>query len=323
VPKVGSLVNHRLYAAGIRAELGSLLSSFPADVILRAWAYPDGCAVARLAAEHNFPFALIAQGTDVHRYLHMPIRRRLIVRACDRAGTVITRSQDLARQLAAAGVPSGKLHPIPNGVDLDLFAPADRQEARQALGLPLQATIVLFVGSFFPVKNPLLLLEAHALLCREHTERTWTLAMVGDGPLRKRVLRQARRRGLQDQVILAGEERPAEVARYMQAADVLCVPSNNEGLPNVIREALACGLRVVATRVGGIPEVVTEPCLGQLVERGNAQALAEALEEVVARPRESDRIRRYAEQFSWNRTAAEHAAILAGLGGGGSGKAAD
>ena len=129
--------------------------------------------------------------------------------------------------------------------------------------------------------------------------------------MRGEVEREVAARGLGGRVVLAGERPPTEVVRFMQAADVLAVPSRNEGIPNVIREAFACGLPVVATRVGGIPEVLDQPFLGRLVEWGREDAMARALGEVVARETsEADRIREYAARFSWEETVAEYVRVL-------------
>src|SRR5213075_2894096 len=100
------------------------------------------------------------------------------------------------------------------------------------------------------------------------------LVMIGDGPLAEKARQLAGRIGTRAQVVFAGRHDPASVARHMQAADVLALPSWNEGVPNVILEAFACGLPVVASRVGGIAEVLDQPALGTLVAAGNCDALA-------------------------------------------------
>jgi glycosyltransferase involved in cell wall biosynthesis len=96
----------------------------------------------------------------------------------------------------------------------------------------------------------------------------------------------------------------------MQSADVLCVPSNDEGVPNVLLEAFACGLPAVATRVGGIPEVLDQSSLGVLVEPDDATQLADALGEVLRDPPEQESLVAHSRAFSWDATAASYFRLL-------------
>ncbi len=310
VPKIGSSVNHLLFARAIRQPLQALRKTFDFDAILCSWMYPDGCADARVARELGVPFVLITQGSDVHVYLGMASRRKLICDAANQSFATITRSKKLAELLHQAGVAKEKLHPIYNGVDLETFRPGNRDAARKELGLPSDGKIILFVGNFLAIKNPLLLVEAHAELCRRSPQQKIHLAMLGDGALRDALWLRANERGSAQAVHLLGRKPPAEVARYMQAADALCLSSDNEGVPNVVLEAFACGLPVVSTRVGGIPEVLSENSLGRLVEKRNLPELVAALEQTLAEKIDSEKIRKHALQFSWERTAAAYLKLV-------------
>jgi glycosyltransferase involved in cell wall biosynthesis len=253
---------------------------------------------------------VVAQGTDINDYLRYPLRRGIILRHLGRAAAVVTRSEALRRCLLAAGLPDTRVRTICNGVDTDLFRPAaDRAALRRELGLNEADVAVLFVGNLLPVKNPVLAVEALAVLKERFPARHWRLLMVGAGPLRAKILERAGSLG--DAVTLAGVCPPAQVVRFMQAADVLCVPSHNEGIPNVIREALACGLPVAATRVGGIPEVLTDPRVGELVEPGQPTAMAEALARMVACGPQGEVCRRQALAFSWDETVRRYLDLFA------------
>jgi glycosyltransferase involved in cell wall biosynthesis len=310
VPKIGSLWNHRLMASALREPLKRMRTQFAFDVVLASWLYPDACAVGSLAAEQGFPFAAIAQGSDVHQYLAMPSRRRIMLSSLQRVSAIITRSGELARLLADAGFPRHQLHPIYNGIDFARFSPADQAGARRALALPTAAKIILFVGNFFAIKNPLLLVEAHARLLLEPGFADCRLVMVGGGPLEAEARALAGRLATDGRVIFAGRQDTASVARHMQAADVLCVPSRNEGVPNVILEAFACGLPVVAANVGGIPEVLAHDFLGMLVQPGDRDALAAGLRATLGVPADHGRIADHARQFSWDRTATAYDDLL-------------
>ena len=313
VPRFGHRVNPALMAQALAGPLRVLRGQF--DVALSSWIYPDSCAVARLAREQGFPFAAIAQGSDVHQYLRIPARRKIIAADLPGAAAVITRSADLANQLAAVGLTREKLHPIYNGIDHDCFQSGDRAAARKELGLPEGARIVLFVGNFYPIKHPMLLLEAFSEVRADIEFENTMLVFVGGGPLEDD-LRWRANRDCAESVIFAGRRDAAGVARCMQAADALCVPSAYEGVPNVILEAFACGLPVIASRVGGIPEVHPGDKFGRLVPPGDIPALYDALRTVLRDRLDREPIRGHARQFTWARAADAYDRVLrAALGG--------
>jgi glycosyltransferase involved in cell wall biosynthesis len=309
VPKIGSLVNHRLFARELRQPIETLRREFPFDAVLCSWLYPDGCAVMRLAEEWKTPAVLIAQGSDVHSYLRMTVRRSLIVAAATSASAVVTRSADLASQLQAAGVPGARVHPIYNGVDRAVFHPGDRTAARRELSLPVDGKIILFVGNFYPVKDPLMLVRAHARVCRSLPDTR--LVMVGGGPLEGKVRSLADSLGFGSRVMLVGRKSAVEVAQYLRAVDVLCLSSRNEGVPNVVLEAFASGIPVVSTKVGGVFEVLCHDFLGRLCAPGDPTSLAVALQETLLKPTEPDRIVQYAARFSWEAAALAYFRLLA------------
>lgn len=309
IPKFGGPWNHRLMARALREPVCRMRAEFPYDVVLGAWVYPDVCALDQLGPELQAPLVGLAQGTDVHSYLHMPLRRHAIVQALSRTAATITRSRDLSTRLHDAGVPFMKLRPIYNGVDTATFRPGDALAARKELGLPPDSQMLLYVGNFLPVKNPLLLVGAHARLCRTRS-KPCELVMIGTGPLEGKSRQLAHAGGFGAHVRLMGRKSPAEVARFMQAADVLCVPSKQEGVPNVLLEAFACGLRAVATRVGGIPEVLDKDFLGRLVPSADVDALEQALAQTLKEAPDRAAILRHAAQFSWERTTERYLSVL-------------
>lgn len=301
LPKIGSRVNHRLMAHALRRHLS--MHAHQPEIVLSSWIYPDSCAVAWLTRGLGLPFTAIAQGSDVHQYLRIPARREVILRHLPDAKAVITRSAELARLLGEAGLPATRLHPVYNGVDRSIFQPGDKAAARLALGLPADARVVLFVGNFYAIKNPLTLLQAHARLGAQSGLEATLLMLVGGGELEPQMRALAAQSGTTSRIHFAGRQDAAGVALRMQAADVLCLPSDNEGVPNVILEAFTCGLPVVASRVGGIPEVHTGDGLGRLVPPRDPQALASALAEVLRHLPSHEAIVEHARQFTW-----EHAA---------------
>jgi glycosyltransferase involved in cell wall biosynthesis len=221
---------------------------------------------------------------------------------------VITRSEDLATRLGAVGIPAERLRPVHNGIDQERFRRIEgrREAVRERLQIPAETPVVLFVGNLLPIKNPVLLLQAHAALRDDAL-----LLLVGGGPMDAELRKLAEELGTARRVRFIGRCKPDEVADLMRAADVLCLPSWNEGVPNVILEAFGCGLPVVASQVGGIAEVHPEkPPFGLLVKVGEREALRAALETVLSGEKDPETISAHASQFTWERTADAYHTIL-------------
>ena len=202
VPKVGHQVNHRLMARALRRQIQQMRGAF--QVALVSWIYPDACAVALLAKEMGFPFVAIAQGSDVHQYLRIPQRREIITSLLPGASGIITRSAELARLLGDAGLPRERLHPIHNGINLALFHPAEHLAIRRELRLPPDARIVLFVGNFVAIKNPVLMVQAIGRLREDPAFSNVLLVMIGGGPMEDEITFHISRGGLDERVMLAG-----------------------------------------------------------------------------------------------------------------------
>ncbi len=208
-----------------------------------------GLAAERLAARASVPYVLTFHGGDLNWWpdLH-PERLGDLRRAIRGAAAVYTVSGALAdRVRSLAGIEA--LH-LPLGVHHDAIAAAalPRLEARRALGLPDDRLLVLFVGRLVPVKGVPELVEAVLEL-----GDPFSIVLVGPGPLAG--LGTDDRRG-QGRIVYAGSRTHDEVVRYMSAADVLVLPSYGEGLPTVLVEAGSIGLPVIASAVGGIPELL-------------------------------------------------------------------
>jgi glycosyltransferase involved in cell wall biosynthesis len=172
------------------------------------------------------------------------------------------------------GIPESKLTVIPNGVDLaDFDHLPDVDLARAAWNLPAQGVIIGAVGRLHAVKGFAYLLEAFARLAPDFPQAT--LLLVGDGPDRSILEQQAARYHLSQRVTFMGEQ--TDVPSLLAAMDVLALPSLHEGMPNVVLEAMTAGLPVVASRIGGVPEVVIHGETGWLVAAADPGALCNAI----------------------------------------------
>ena len=232
--------------------------------------------------EHNLPLPLPA------------LWRALARRAARRADVLIVNSEAAAAEERAAGVPAAKIVTIPNGV-----ASTDgRATSRTDLGLPGDGPLVVCVGRLEPVKGHRVLLDAWPEVVARHPQAK--LAVLGDGSLGADLRARAQRAGIADSVAWLGE-RPA--APYIAAADLLVQASLSEGMPNAVLEAMARGIGVVATRVGGTPELLADGATGTLVPADDASALAAAITRMLDDPDARSRLSRAAlerarERFS-------------------------
>ena len=274
LPAISRPFNGHLCARALAAPL----RAFAPDVVLAYWLYPDGYGAMRAAHAAGVPFVAGARGSDLR--VRDAVSRRLtrpVVRAARRLLVV---SEDLGRvAVDGYGAEPHRIRAIPNGCDASLFHPGDRSAARRALGMAEDAEVVLYVGRLVAEKGLRELLQASRRLSTERPRAR--VVLVGEGPLRGE-LDAALAADPSLPLQLAGAQAPADVARWMVAADVVTLPSYSEGHPNVLVEALACGRPVVATPVGGIPEVV-DAANGVLVPARDADALAAALVQALQR----------------------------------------
>ena len=179
-------------------------------------------------------------------------------------------------QYLAEGIGIPEQHTfIYNGIDVDAFAAGaeDRATVRAELGVPPEAFWILSVGRLEEVKGHVHLIEAMPEVLRRHPEAV--IMVAGEGPLRPDLIARARSLGVAERLLLPG--RRQDVARLLRAADLFALPSLNEGLGLALLEAMAAGLAAVASRTGGVPEVVVDGETGLLVPPGNARALAGAI----------------------------------------------
>jgi glycosyltransferase involved in cell wall biosynthesis len=281
-----------------------------ADVIYAHYLFPTGAiAMAAAAGAHGIPYVLTAHGQDV-RNLERPALRRASAPALSRAAGLIAVSGHLADALRATGVPLPPMHVIDMGVDMERFVPGDRAEARARLGLPPDGPVVLAVGGLTERKNPLGLLQAFARVRRRRP--TARLALVGDGPLAAAIDAGVRRLGLAGAVIRPGAVPHREVVDWVAACDVLAIVSRVEPLGVAALEALAGGRAVVATRIGGVGEVVPDPRAGRLVDPLDPAAIASAILAVLDDPPAPETCRSAAEPHALSRQAGRVAEVLEG-----------
>ena len=261
-----------------QSVLEPALQAWRPDLILAYWLYPTAWAAVRVGRRLGVPVVVGSRGSDLHR-IPDTFCRHMTATALRRADGVLTVTEELRRMAVGFGANPRRTHCIPNGCDSAAYRPIDRREARQALGLPEHATLLLQVGHLLESKGVFDLWEAFSRLAARRADLQ--LALVGEGPAGEAVRALATRAGLSSRLIMPGVRPAREIANWMNAADVVCLASHGEGCPNVVLEALSCGRPVVGANVGGIGELINRRC-GFLAPVRDPTAFAQAIERALA-----------------------------------------
>jgi glycosyltransferase involved in cell wall biosynthesis len=282
--------------------------AFAPDLIFSIFLYPDGYAALQIGKALKVPVVSMSIGSDINNIgdrISAMYTRKLL-----REGNfLVTVSDDLRRKAVQMGAPPEKTRAIVNGCDLSVFHVRDRADARRKLNIDSGAEAVVYIGRMDVKKGLRELVEAAASLRPQRPNLQ--VYLVGVGPDRPLIEAAIQAHGASGYIHALPGCAPDEVAIWMAAADLVTLPSYMEGCPNVVLEALACGRPVVATRVGGIPEIMSDAC-GRLVPPRDPAALAEALGSVLDQTWDAEAISAHWSR-SWATVAAELRAVFDGV----------
>ena len=280
LPKLSGALQGALVFLGSILTVWRMHRARRIDVINSLWLYPDGVAAGWISMLLGVPMLPSARGCDVNRMLGESDKSGQILAMLHRAPAIFSVSDALRANMVAHGIQGSKISTIPNGVNTELFFVRNRVVVRSEMGLPMDRKIIVYVGRLSVEKGLPTLIEATARL-RDRGQQ-FLLCLIGDGPLMGELHARIEELKLTENVHLAGRQEHEVVANWFGACDVFCLPSLREGCPNVVIEALTSGRPVVASRVGGIPEMVSATT-GILVEPEDNSALADALDEALTR----------------------------------------
>ena len=299
IPKVGMTVAPLLLALACRRVIRDQLDGLADfDLIDAHYFFPDGVAAVLLGKWFRKPVVITGRGTDLNLIPGYHAPRHMIKWAAERASGIITVSESLKSCLVDYDVPASKIRTLRNGVDLELFRPLrDRNSVRRKFNV--EGICLLSVGHLIERKGHHYIIQALSFLPDDVG-----LVIAGEGPWREKLRSLARSTGVENRVRFLGSRSHAELVEHYNAADALVLASSREGMPNVILESLACGTPVVATSVWGNPEIVAQEVAGELVSNQEPEAIARAVQDLLARNEPRVNVRKYAEQFSWSATTA-------------------
>lgn len=271
-------------------------------------AFPEGFAGALLSRVLGKPYVVTLRGHDINDLHRFPVRGRQVRFALRRCARYFGVARALVDGAIRLGAPAEKGYASTNGVDTARFRPTAKDEARRTLGLEGGKRYLLSVSHLVPRKGVDILLRALALL-RAAGQTELCLIVVGkggeEGDCEAGLRALAGELGIAGQVVWVGAVANSDVHLWYSAADVFCLASEKEGWPNVILEAMACSTPVVAHRTWGVPEIITGPDLGILVETRAPEAFSEAIGLALARTWDAERLREHAQEHTWDGVAEE------------------
>lgn len=317
-PRFGTYLNSYSMLASVLWLL--LRTKIRPDVIHSHFAFPAGYVGVLLGRLFEKPVFITVHGYDIHTFAQVPavtgyraytavaatreyaLVRRATQYALQNCSLVIAVSKELRGWVIRLGIPPNKVVVVPDGVHVQKFQPEDQVQARNAVGLPSDRKVVLYVGHLVDRKDVSTLINAFArVVHQEHV----LLVIVGDGPLRSKLEHEVRSLSLTDRVRFVGAKPHDEIPVWMNACDVFSLPTLYDTFGCVLLEAMACGKPVIATRVGGIPEVVENGTHGFLVEPSDESQLANALLAGLRRDWNPQALIAHAAQYSWDTVAAQ------------------
>lgn len=306
-PKIFRSLHGHFFARSIRGTFHRLVAEFRPQVVLGCWAYPDAWAATRLAQECGLPVVMKVQGSDLLQVRPSSARAARVGEVLAQADAVMSIGRHIAEQAIALGAPQSKVHVVYNGIDTAIFSPGPKDEARRVLGIDASESLVTYVGNLAAVKGVDVLINSLASLRR--AGKRVTAVIVGAGPMRGTLERLAASLGLEGSIRFVGSCPLERVALWHRATDLLVLPSRSEGVPNVLREAQACGTPFLASRVGGVSEIAPPSAL---FPPGDVEGLATRMRFALEHPTAPaiDETDRPQDAMTWAQSAREVARVL-------------
>jgi glycosyltransferase involved in cell wall biosynthesis len=307
-----------IYAAVLN-YMGSLIKEFKPDLIHAHAAVPSGYAALKLKRKYNLPLVCSLRGSDINVY---PRRNKLAMHLTKEvisgADQLVSVSNALRTAAADIATPKREIRVVYNGCDTGIFFADEYRglQIRQTLRISTNDKVLIFVGSLSKNKGVYELIASFEELFSMYDDIH--LLMVGEGPEHDNLSELIAAKGMTDRAHLVGKRSPAEIPEYLSASDFFVLPTYYEGLPNAVLEAMACGLPVIATCVGGIPEAVKDGRNGILIKRFDRASLTGAVkclyeDKDLAKLMGSSSRMDIERSFSWKRNSEQLIGIYRGL----------
>lgn len=301
LPGLGGRFNPASICNAIWPIVQKIHAETPIDVVDAEFFYPDGPAAKQIAARLGVPYTIKARGADIHYWSSVSGCRAKIIDAAKNASALLAVSHAMKEDIATLGIPPEQIIVHYTGMDPTQFHPRDRDAAKAELGLV--GPVILCVGALIVRKSQNLLIEALVNIPLA------TLLLAGDGEAEHTYRTLAARMGVSNRVRFMGSVPHERLPVLYAAADVMALVSSSEGLANAWVEALASGTPVVASNVGGAPELLQSRDAGRIVKR-EAGSIAAAINTLLAEPIAPCAVAAQANRFSWDENGRLLAEIL-------------
>ena len=302
-PKVGMSLYGVSMFLGTLPTIKRIYKNFPFDIIDSHFIYPDGFAAILLAKYFKKPVILSARGTDINLYPKFPLIKKLIQYTLNECSLIISVCSFLKEIMIKLGIPAKKIYVIPNGIDPKNFFFIEKSKAREKLKIDKNDKILLSVGALIECKGYHILLDALNILQLKN-KLNFKTCIIGEGEWREKLEKKIKKYNLNNKVFLIGLVPNKELVWWYNAADIFFLGSSREGWPNVINEALACGLPVIATKVNGIPEIITSEEYGIIVNRTPTDFVY-AIQQAFNKKWNYEKIYKYGQSRTWKTVAKE------------------
>ena len=288
-------------ALGSLSVMRQLKNTFEFNVIDAHFGYPDGYAATLLGKWLNVPVTITLRGTEVP-HAKEKLRRFFLVKALGNATRLFSVSTSLKKHAVSLGIPEDKIRVVGNGVDLEKFKPVEKESVRKVLDINDTSKVLITVGALVERKGFHRVIDTLSSLIRHHPDILYLIVggASAEGDWTERLKQQVEELNLNKYVHFLGPRPPEELKNILSAADLFVLPTRNEGWANVLLEAMACGLPIVTTDVGGNAEVVCSQELGIIVTYGDSKKLLSAVEHALTKNWDRQYILDYAGANSWD-----------------------
>lgn len=274
------------------------------DIIIGQMGCPGGYVAAKIAQKYNKPSIIGLRGSDVTNYLKIPILRRLTLWTYRNCSHIVTVSEDLKKQIIKYGINKNKISIIKNGIN-PIFKIYDKEKSKKNQNISLEKQIILFIGHLIPLKGINFLIESLSLL----KTNCFKLYIIGSGEEKNKLEKIIFEKKLSNHIEFVGNVNQSGLVHWYNAADVFCLPSLREGIPNVMLESLACGTPVVTTDISNNSDIINKSN-GILIEPKNSIQLASALEKVLSNTWDRNKISESVNNFNWNKNSIKYFKLI-------------
>lgn len=271
------------------------------DIIHSHFIWSSGYVGMKLSEMFNVPFVVTGHGYDV--YL-LPFKsnswKEIFEKILNRANNILTVSSYNKGFIEKLVEDKTKIYVAYNGISPKLFYPMNKNEARMELDIDSSKRVCVSVGNIIRVKGHEDLIRAISMLPREYNDVC--LYIVGSGHLRSKLENLARQLNVSERIFFVGVKPHSEIVKWMNIADLFVLPSHKEGASVVTLESLACGIPVIGTKVGIVPEVIHSDDYGFTCDIEDPKGLSEAIQKGLSKDWDKEKIAKYGSQFTWEKT---------------------